>query len=36
MMVDVIVKSKHDTPPKLLCLEIMNNIMLIVQIKRID
>ena len=35
-MVDVMVKSKKDKPLKLLCLETMNNTMLIVQIKRID
>ena len=35
-MVDVMVKSKKDKPLKLISLEIMNNTMLIVQIKRID
>ena len=34
-MVDVMVKSKKDKPLKLICLEIMNNTMLTVQIKRI-
>ena len=36
VMVDVMVKSKKEKPLKLICLEIMNNRMLIVQIKRID
>ena len=35
-MADVMVKSKKDKPLKLISLEIMNNTMLIVQIKRID
>ena len=36
VMVDVMVKSKKDKPLKLISLEIMNNPMIIVQIKRID
>ena len=36
VMVDVMVKSKKDKPLKLISLEIMNNPMIIVHIKRID
>ena len=35
-MVDVMVKSKKDKPLKLISLEIMNNTMIIAQIKKID